>query len=487
MLLALVCVLVAAPVAHAAPMASFIRASSTVGDTSFYDEAGRTRIFHGGNRVKKSAPWYFADMLDSDAEFALMKKMGVNVVRLGYMWTGVNPDNSSFFNQTYVDSIKRIVQRMESHGIYALLDMHEDALSSKFCLYDGAPRWVIDKSVPKHPFPWPLQGNCSSRGWMRNELSEASCTAFQDIYDNNHGMLDDLSAFWAYSAEQFKGYGNVLGYEIINEPFAGNIYSDPTLLLPGVAGKKNLARMYEAVAKAIRQHDDRHLVFYEPVTWGMVLDGKITGSGFDQVPGGPGYRNRSVFSYHYYCATFLPDWPRHPKERDLLCDHLTGPLVFKSVSEDLARLGGAQMMTEGIACGDNSSECSTVMALLDDRMFSWTSYADSQGGTFQPAASMQEAWARTYARAVAGKPTSMSFDPVTKDFRFCFELDTTINAPTEIFASKTYSYTAGRHVQLFEPVSVTVASDPRDEDVVLLTPLSHATTGDEVCLAIKRP
>jgi endoglycosylceramidase len=68
---------------------------------------------------------------------------------------------------------------MEAHGIYALLDMHEDVLSSKFCLYDGAPRWVIDKSVPDHAFPWPLKGNCSSRGWMTNELSEASCTAFQ--------------------------------------------------------------------------------------------------------------------------------------------------------------------------------------------------------------------------------------------------------------------------------------------------------------------
>jgi hypothetical protein len=36
------------------------------------------------------------------------------------------------------------------------------------------------------------------------------------------------------------------------EPFAGNFYADPTLLLPGVAGKKNLERMYAATSAAIR-------------------------------------------------------------------------------------------------------------------------------------------------------------------------------------------------------------------------------------------
>merc|ERR1711912_127023 len=119
--------------------------------------------------------------------------------------------------------------------------------------------------------------------------------------------------------------------------------------------------MHEAVAGAIRKKDDRHLIFYEPVTWGMLLDGKIAGSGYSQVPGGPAYRNRSVFSYHYYCATFVPNWQKHPTEQKLICDHVTGPLVFEAVKKDLAHLGGAAMMTEGLTCGDNTTECTTVM------------------------------------------------------------------------------------------------------------------------------
>jgi hypothetical protein len=34
-------------------------------------------------------------------------------------------------------------------------------------------------------------------------------------------------------------------------------------------------------AAAIRSEDTMHLIFYEPVTWGMIFDGNITGSGFE--------------------------------------------------------------------------------------------------------------------------------------------------------------------------------------------------------------
>ena len=143
-----------------------------------------------------------------------------------------------------MDQINAIVEGLGRHGIYTLLDMHEDVLSSKFCLYDGAPLWVVNKSKPKHEFPWPFKGNCSSRGWMKNTLTEAAAHAYQDLYDNHEGMLDDLSDFWSRSASYFKDNPNVIGYEIINEPFAGDFYEDPLLLLPGNAGRKNLARMY---------------------------------------------------------------------------------------------------------------------------------------------------------------------------------------------------------------------------------------------------
>ena len=48
------------------------------------------------------------------------------------------------------------------------------------------------------------------------------------------------------------------------------------------------------------------------VTWGMLFEGNATGSGFDHVPGGDAFKNRSAFSFHYYCSSFVPDYANKP-------------------------------------------------------------------------------------------------------------------------------------------------------------------------------
>ena len=88
----------------------------------FVDEHGRVRIFHGGNRVMKATPWYFADQVRDDTEFELMQRMGWTVLRLGFMWSGYNPAPGNF-NQNYIDIVKGIVGRAAAHGIYVLLDV----------------------------------------------------------------------------------------------------------------------------------------------------------------------------------------------------------------------------------------------------------------------------------------------------------------------------------------------------------------------------
>jgi endoglycosylceramidase len=75
--------------------------------------------------------------------------------------------------------------------------------------------------------------------------------------------------------------------QLINEPWAGDVYSDVTLLVPGEAGRRNLGPLYDRLNAAIRTVDERTPIFYEPVTWGVVLNGNNTGTGFGSVPGGP--------------------------------------------------------------------------------------------------------------------------------------------------------------------------------------------------------
>jgi len=103
--------------------------------------------------------------------------------------------------------------------------------------------------------------------------------------------------------------------------------------------------------------------------------------------------------------------------RKVVCDNVTGPLVWEAIQRDLKQLGGGAMMTEGLACNpplSPSDECGAVMADLDRSLLSWTDYGDSQDDVWQPSVAQQTAWARTYTRAVQGKPLNMTFDPHSK-------------------------------------------------------------------------
>jgi endoglycosylceramidase len=101
-------------------------------------------------------------------------------------------------------------------------------------------------------------------------------------------------------ASYFKNEENVLGYELINEPFVGNFYKDASLFLNGKAGRKFLEPMYEKIHKKIRSVDDKKLIFIEPQM------GNSIQSGFISTPGGEKYKNRTVYSYHIYCC--LKNW-----------------------------------------------------------------------------------------------------------------------------------------------------------------------------------
>ena len=60
---------------------------------------------------------------------------------------------------------------------------------------------------------------------------------FDNIYTNKDGLQDSFAAFWKLTASYFTNEPNVLGYELLNEPWVGNIYHNPLLLLRGQTSK----------------------------------------------------------------------------------------------------------------------------------------------------------------------------------------------------------------------------------------------------------
>jgi endoglycosylceramidase len=51
-------------------------------------------------------------------------------------------------------------------------------------------------------------------------------SAFDALYSNKDGLLDKMLSFWSVVAERFAANENVIGYDILNEPWAANMYRE---------------------------------------------------------------------------------------------------------------------------------------------------------------------------------------------------------------------------------------------------------------------
>ena len=270
------------------------------------DKCGRVRIFHGINGVLKYFPWYpykapDAPLLDSNY-MANLSNWGFNVIRLGTMWAGTEPQEGQY-NETYLSIMKNIVELANNFSIYILHDMHQDLLTSalkgldNLSGYDGIPLWLYRKFPncsgynnvtcpadlliqPCVSFPCPVPPNSDANGnFFVDYFTSVVSNAFQQFYKNNSGAVDSWSKFWVKIAQTFGSYPNVLGYELINEPWFGNIYKNPSLISPDIAGRQNLLPVYTILNQAIRTVDTQTLLFYEPVTYAVDVHGKLLGTG----------------------------------------------------------------------------------------------------------------------------------------------------------------------------------------------------------------
>lgn len=228
----------------------------------FMDSHGRVVLFRGINSVIKHFPWYDPAMLDP-YRHAELAQSGFNVVRLGAMWTGVEPIEGQI-NQTYIDVLKEIVVSLEFVGIYTILDMHQDVLWKTQKTgdgYYGIPPWIQEKLNHTSDFPWPFE---TLSAWPCGYFTKEINKGFDQFYRNVENTTDSFVSFWETMATNFKDLPGVLGYELINEPWGGDAYSDASLLLPGVSGRRYLAPLYNRVSEAIRAIDDQTLIFWNP-------------------------------------------------------------------------------------------------------------------------------------------------------------------------------------------------------------------------------
>eukprot|EP00927_Polykrikos_kofoidii_P076453 TRINITY_DN7354_c1_g1_i1.p1 TRINITY_DN7354_c1_g1~~TRINITY_DN7354_c1_g1_i1.p1 ORF type:complete len:546 (+),score=79.62 TRINITY_DN7354_c1_g1_i1:48-1640(+) len=463
------------------------------GEHVLVDSVGRERAFHGTNAIVKGPPWIpsrdgFDGLTSLTAEdFTYMRHAGLNVIRLGVMWPGVEPTRGTY-NTTYLQIVREIAAEAATYGIYILADMHQDLLSERFC-GEGIPLWASEpRSVIPFPSPlaWkyetdpatglPTRQECARRGWPDYHGAFATGSAFDRLFTNYDGLRDAWGAFWVKVAETFDGAPELLGIELINEPFVGNPYANPLLLIPTFADRWRLQPAYDAVSLAIRKVRPDALIFFPGITWDRTgtWTVKYLPLGFTHAPGGADFANRSVSSVHFYTP---------PQKTS------TAEEYFRERLKDARNLGTALFLTES-CCGEFFEGAMPAAEALGISWINWewkdfcketteTSHSLSQNAAFGacktgygagPFPNGELDWkklrqlATPYATAIAGNFSTSTYEKQSRNFTLTFMADPSITEPTELSLPT-----------LLYPHGFTVKVDPSDGVSVL-----HVKGGAEI-------
>ena len=75
----------------------------------------------------------------TENEIKDLSELGFNLVRLGVSWESVETSPNQF-NQTYLNQIEILINRLAKYGIYTMIDVHQD-VAAKFICGHGFPNF----------------------------------------------------------------------------------------------------------------------------------------------------------------------------------------------------------------------------------------------------------------------------------------------------------------------------------------------------------
>lgn len=293
----------------------------------------------------------------------------MNLVRLGVMWPGTVPQPNRL-NGTYLSVMTNLTSMLASYDIWSLLDAHQDIGAELWC-GEGFPTWAAQAMataanaqafpLPIMPTPFsidpatglPYPANCSLIGnWAEVYFADGVAKGFQSLYTNLNATRDAFAFHWASVARAWSRSPKVWGYELLNEPWAGDVANNAWLLIPGVADREMLQPFYFNLSLAVRSAEvpgNNRIISVETVTWDDFIP-----AGFTAIPGADA--GLGVLNAHYYSLpNFNVTWQ------------------ISSRLSDAARLGAGFILSEFDLGTDLAfSDIIATMDVADSFKASWT-------------------------------------------------------------------------------------------------------------------
>lgn len=206
-------------------------------EKKFINEDGAEVILSGINLVCKSKEKGYVEPCDEHL-FKWFHDQGYNVIRMGLIWDGVEPE-PGVYDDVYLSKIKQQIEWAADNDLYVFLDMHQDLYSSLYA--DGAPEWATITDDLPH-----VEGDLWSDAYL---ASPAVNRALDHFWKNTPasdgvGLQDHYTEMWKHVVRYFKGCFNIIGYDMMNEPY------------PGTDGQQVFGAIISAYAQKVLEMED---------------------------------------------------------------------------------------------------------------------------------------------------------------------------------------------------------------------------------------
>jgi endoglycosylceramidase len=364
------------------------------------DADGRVVLLHGVNLVAKGqetpAERGFGE---DDAQW--LQDHGFDAVRLGLSPDAFMPTPGTI-DQDYLTSFAATAQLLTDHGLLVLIDLHQDGWGP-VTSGNGFPGWMTFTHGAENTHTgFPLY-------YVTNPAIQAAFDSFwaNEEASDGMGLQDHVAAMFEALAGAVGSNPNVLGYDILNEPWPGTDWN-PCYQGDGCPDRdaSGLDQLHAKVTDAIRSQDPDHLVFGEP----YVLFNFGTAPTHISLPGDD---PRAGMSWHMY--TTEPSFE---------------PNVIRNAVDWSDRTGGALLTTE-FDEAKTIGDINRMVGELDNALMPWMwwSYDGFVKDMTQPLTDAtidldeRDALVRPHPVQVAGTPDALDFDEVERVLRFRYRTD----------------------------------------------------------------
>lgn len=245
-----------------------------VSGRQFVDAQGRVVVLRGINVSgdSKVPPFYgvtAASQLDP------LPAWGLNTLRLLFTWEAFEPAPCDY-EESYLQYYEQVTRWAAQRGLYVIVDFHQDAFSrfSTGGCGEGFPAWAVHSSIPLQE---PLNDErCES--WGTQMLVDFSHhRSWHHFHRDTEGARTRFLAMVERVAQRMAQHSNVIGYDVLNEPWGTN---------------SELLNLYQDAGAVIRRQDPQAMLFIPPHAF---LSSGLVGNGIPRP-------NLDNFAYapHYY-------------------------------------------------------------------------------------------------------------------------------------------------------------------------------------------